>query len=39
MRLADATWTDVRDADVDVAFVPVGSTERHGPHAPLGTDT
>ena len=39
MRLADATWTDVRDADVDVAFLPVGSTEGHGPHAPLGTDT
>ena len=39
MRLADATWTDVRDADIDVAFVPVGSTEQHGPHAPLGTDT
>ncbi|ELZ38359.1 creatininase [Halorubrum saccharovorum DSM 1137] len=39
MRLADATWTDVRDADVDVALVPVGSTEQHGPHAPLGTDT
>ncbi len=39
MRLADATWTDTRDADVDVAFVPVGSTEQHGPHAPLGTDT
>ncbi len=39
MRLADATWTDVRDADVDVAVVPVGSTEQHGPHAPLGTDT
>ncbi|WP_435075102.1 creatininase family protein [Halorubrum sp. HHNYT27] len=39
MRLADATWTDVRDADVDVAFIPVGSTEQHGPHAPLGTDT
>ncbi|OYR38567.1 creatininase [Halorubrum sp. Ib24] len=39
MRLTDATWTDVRDADVDVAFVPVGSTEQHGPHAPLGTDT
>ena len=39
MRLADATWTDVRDADVDLAVVPVGSTEQHGPHAPLGTDT
>ena len=39
MNLADATWTDVRDADIDVAFVPVGSTEQHGPHAPLGTDT
>ena len=39
MRLADVTWTDARDADVDVAFVPVGSTEQHGPHAPLGTDT
>ena len=39
MRLADATWTDVRDADLDFAFVPVGSTEQHGPHAPLGTDT
>ena len=39
MHLAEATWTDVRDADVDVAFVPIGSTEQHGPHAPLGTDT
>ncbi len=39
MRLADATWTDVRDADVDVAVIPVGSTEQHGPHAPLSTDT
>ncbi len=39
MRLADVTWTDVRDADVDVAVIPVGSTEQHGPHAPLGTDT
>ncbi|GAB7092198.1 creatininase family protein [Halorubrum luteum] len=39
MRLAEATWTDVRDADVDVAVIPVGSTEQHGPHAPLGTDT
>ncbi|MFB6160374.1 MAG: creatininase family protein [Haloferacaceae archaeon] len=38
MRLAEATWTDVRDADADLAVLPVGSTEQHGPHAPLGTD-
>jgi creatinine amidohydrolase len=38
MRLADATWTDVRDADAEIAVLPVGSTEGHGPHAPLGTD-
>jgi len=38
MRLADATWTDVDAAAVDVALLPVGSTEQHGPHAPLGTD-
>jgi creatinine amidohydrolase len=35
MRLSEVAWTDVRDADVDVAFLPVGSTEQHGPHAPL----
>lgn len=39
MRLAAATWTDVRDADADLAVLPVGSTEGHGPHAPLGTDS
>ncbi|SEA21360.1 creatinine amidohydrolase [Haloplanus vescus] len=38
MHLSDATWTDVRDADTDLALLPVGSTEQHGPHAPLGTD-
>ncbi|WP_050047804.1 creatininase family protein [Halanaeroarchaeum sulfurireducens] len=38
MHLADATWTDLDEADVDVALLPVGSTEQHGPHAPLGTD-
>jgi creatinine amidohydrolase len=36
--LADATWTDIDDADADLALLPVGSTEQHGPHAPLGTD-
>ena len=38
MHLAEATWTEVRDAATDLALLPVGSTEQHGPHAPLGTD-
>lgn len=39
MRLADATWTDADASDAEVALLPVGSTEQHGPHAPLATDT
>lgn len=39
MHLADATWTDLRDLDTRLALLPVGSTEQHGPHAPLATDT
>ncbi|WP_049928637.1 creatininase family protein [Halopiger goleimassiliensis] len=38
MDLTSATWTDVADREFDLAVVPVGSTEQHGPHAPLGTD-
>ena len=38
MHLTDATWTDAAAAETDLAVVPVGSTEQHGPHAPLGTD-
>lgn len=38
MRLDEHTWTEADAADVDVALLPVGSTEQHGPHAPLGTD-
>ena len=38
MHLAEASWTDVRDSDAALALLPVGSTEQHGPHAPLGTD-
>ncbi|WP_433149963.1 mycofactocin biosynthesis peptidyl-dipeptidase MftE [Actinomadura nitritigenes] len=36
-ELAGAAWTDVRAAPL--VLVPVGSTEQHGPHLPLSTDT
>jgi len=39
MHLAEATWTDVAESDPELAVLPVGSTEQHGPHAPLGTDS
>lgn len=47
MRLGDATSPEIRhavtvggDDDVPpVVMVPVGSTEQHGPHLPLDTDT
>jgi creatinine amidohydrolase len=38
MNLSEHTWTDLRDAETDLALLPVGSTEQHGPHAPLGVD-
>lgn len=37
-RLADETWTHVA-ARPRLLAVPLGSTEQHGPHLPLGTDT
>ena len=39
MRLAERSWTDIDAVETDLAVVPVGSTEQHGPHGPLGTDT
>ncbi len=49
MRLGDATWSDVgaatrRGRSLDgvmspILLIPVGSTEQHGPHLPLATDT
>lgn len=41
MQLSESTWPEIEDATrtTDLAVLPVGSTEQHGPHAPLGTDT
>lgn len=39
-HLGDLTWTEVAGrAKTTVLAVPVGSTEQHGPHLPLLTDT
>ncbi|MFC6905067.1 creatininase family protein [Halalkalicoccus tibetensis] len=38
MHLPDSTWTEAGALDTDLALLPVGSTEQHGPHAALGTD-
>lgn len=37
--LADATWPEVDAAARRVLLLPLGSTEQHGPHLPLTTDT
>ena len=48
MRLGDATWPEVdgiarrrtdSEAPAPIVLIPVGSTEQHGPHLPLATDT
>jgi creatinine amidohydrolase len=38
--LQEMTWTDVADylKTCDMVIIPIGSTEQHGPHLPLGTD-
>jgi len=38
--LAEMTWPEaqIRFKEVDVALLPVGSMEQHGPHLPLDTD-
>lgn len=40
MILGSATWTELADlAATSTLVIPVGSTEQHGPHLPLSTDT
>jgi creatinine amidohydrolase len=39
MHLADVPSPAAGTVAASVALLPVGSTEQHGPHAPLGTDT
>jgi mycofactocin system creatininase family protein len=40
VTLADLAWPDVDAvAEATVLAVPLGSTEQHGPHLPLSTDT
>jgi creatinine amidohydrolase len=39
VHIESSTWTDLEATETDLAVVPVGSTEQHGPHAPTGTDT
>lgn len=40
-HLAEMTWEEVAEIleQTDIVLVPVGSTEEHGPHMPLGADT
>jgi len=39
--LQEMTWEEVRDItkEVDIALIPIGSTEQHGLALPLGTDS
>lgn len=39
MQLSELTSPEAFAAETRLAVLPVGSTEQHGPHAPLGTDT
>ncbi|QCS45023.1 creatininase family protein [Natrinema versiforme] len=39
MDLERNSWTEIESAALTTALLPVGSTEQHGPHAPVGTDT
>ena len=40
-NLFEMTWEEVEEAleKTDIVILPVGSTEQHGPHLPLGSDS
>lgn len=40
-RIFDMTWMEVKEwlEKTDVVLVPVGSSEQHGPHLPIGIDS
>lgn len=42
VRWAELAWSDIAALPargIDMAILPVGATEQHGPHLPLGVDT
>ncbi len=39
MKLGEMNWKDYKDREPKTAVIPTGSTEQHGPHGPLQTDT
>jgi creatinine amidohydrolase len=42
MKIDEMTWVEVKDSisrGVDTVVLPIGATEQHGPHGPIGTDS
>jgi creatinine amidohydrolase len=42
VHIEELTWPEIQDgiaAGVNSVIIPIGSTEQHGPHLPLGTDS
>ena len=39
MFSTQSTAKEIQDAHVDTVIIPIGSTEQHGYHLPIGTDT
>lgn len=39
MKIGEISWTDFDESAPSLALLPTGSTEQHGPHGPLATDS